>query len=57
MAQHDLSELNRYTGVFTAGCLVFLISISAGLSRLHRLIDECHDSFTKAHNLDEPDEF
>lgn len=53
MYEHDFSELNKYTGLFTAGCLFCLAFCYWGLVIIGRTIEHFREDYRKVNRLDE----
>jgi hypothetical protein len=49
---HDLSELNQWTGLFSAICAAALVLCVYGLGRLENLITRFWDDYRKVNDLD-----
>jgi hypothetical protein len=50
---HDLAELNRYTGLFTGGCLLSLVFCVYALAKIADTLTDLHNDFRQVHSMDE----
>jgi hypothetical protein len=50
---HELSELNEYTGMFCAGCLLALFFCLLVLGQVGTVVQQFHRDFRKVHDLAE----
>jgi hypothetical protein len=50
---HDLSELNNYTGLFSAGCLMSLVFCFFGLTKIAEGLHNFHQDYRQTHSMDE----
>jgi hypothetical protein len=50
---HDLSELNRYPGLLTGGCLLSLMLCVYGVAKIGDTLTNLHDDFRRVHSMDE----
>ena len=51
--EHDLRELNEYTGMFSAGCFLALIFCVYILGKIGEAIYRFHLDYRKVNSLDE----
>jgi hypothetical protein len=52
-AMHDTAELNRYTGLFTGGCLLSRVFCVYALAKIGDALTNLHDDFRRVHSMDE----
>jgi hypothetical protein len=50
---HDLSELNQWTGMFAAGCLLALFFCLFVLGKIGDALLRFHEDYRKVNSLDE----
>jgi hypothetical protein len=53
---HDLTELSRYTGLFTAGCLLSLVFCVYALAKIGDTLINFHNDFREIHSKDDREE-
>lgn len=53
MYDHDFSELNKYTGMFTAGCLFCLAGCYWVLVVIGRTIEAFRNDYRKMNRMDD----
>jgi len=57
MYEHDFSELNKYTGLFSALCFLCLAGCYWAIAVVGRTIEEFRDDYRKVNQLDEREEW
>lgn len=56
MYDHDLRELNQYTGLFSMGCFIALFCCCYAIGLVGNAIHHFHLDYRKANRLDEQEE-